>query len=116
MKRPETIGRPHPHRATDNIGSGSRTCLQEFRFHALGPCQQFLASRRRDCAGGAPLKKLCVQIFLKLIEPARHCGMVEVQRLGRCEYLPGARNGQKDAEVVPVHRLTIIPAQRKRKS
>ena len=101
----KTVRRADAHRAGDVVafaGDG-RARGDHVAFHALGNVEKALAGRRQLAAGGQPAKQFCPQRILECGDAARDGGVVELQPLGRAKDLAGARHGEEDADVIPVH-------------
>ena len=72
-------------------------------LHPLGDLEEALAGGRQFAAGRQAAEQLCAERGLQRGDAARDGGVVEVEPSGGAENLPGAGDGEKDADVVPVH-------------
>src|SRR5882672_4510595 len=81
-------------------------------LHGFGVGQQLLAGRGRHEAVGQALEQPRADLLLQRLHAARHGGMADAQRLGRCRQRALARQGQENTEIVPVgvhvHKCTAI--------
>ena len=77
--------------------------MQERAFHFLGRAEEALAGAGQLRAGRAPVEQFRAERGLQRRDPAADGRMVEPQALGGGDELPGARDGEEDPDVVPVH-------------
>ena len=101
----EAVRRADPHVAGEfevdvgNLALG----VQEGALHLLGGAQKRSPALVSLRAGGAPVEQLRAERGLQRRDAAADGRVVEPQPLGRGDELSGARDGEKDPDVVPVH-------------
>ena len=101
----EAVRRADPHVAGDLLAFAGELGARgdHVGLHALGHAEEALAGRRQFAAGGMAAEQLCAERLFERGEASRDRGVVELEPPRRAEDLPGARDGEEDADVIPVH-------------
>ena len=101
----KAVGRADPHVADEfEVDAGDFALgVEEGAFHFLGRAEEAVARRGQRRARRAPLEQLRAERRFERRDAAADGGVVEPQALRRSDELPGAGDGEKDPDVVPVH-------------
>ena len=110
----ETIRRADAHRAGDRLAFAGDLGARgdHVGLHAFGDAEEALAGRRQLAARRVAAEQLCVERRLQRGDAAGHRGVVEVEPPRRAEDLPGTRDGEEDAGVIPVHGQRLLGSAR----
>src|ERR1700677_5362265 len=77
--------------------------MQERALHLLGGADEALARAGEFSPGGAPVEQLGADRFFERRYATADRRMVELEPLGGGDELPTARDGEEDADVIPIH-------------
>ena len=89
--------------------------MQEGALHLLRCGEETLAGAGELRACRAPVEEFCAERGLERGDPAADGRVIELEALGRGDELPGAGDGEKDPDVVPIHPAILVkPLERRR--
>jgi hypothetical protein len=112
--RRQVVGREPVRRADAHVASQFEIDARNFTLrvqkralHLLGRADEPLAGAGELRAGRAPIEQLGAELTLQRRDAAADRRVVELEPLGGGDELPGARDGEEDPHVVPIHVAAI---------